>query len=210
MSKKAVIYCRTSTKGKGQTCDTQLLPLTEYAQRLGYEVFRIYRDEGVSGAKSRRINLDNLLSDAKQRKFQAVIVYDLSRLARSITHLLNCVSLLQSYGVSFISYKENIRTDEESPMSTFTLHVLGAIAQLSRSLLRESVKLGLQRARQQGKVLGRRKVVYDLNKIIHLRESGKTLSEIESVVGISRSKICRILKERKISKTSSNHPSPSP
>src|SRR5215510_12832401 len=81
------LYMRVSTKGQGQTTDTQALALREYAERRGFEVIGEYRDEGISGSKDSRPGLDRLMKDARTRRFDVVIVARFDRFARSVSHL---------------------------------------------------------------------------------------------------------------------------
>src|ERR1700757_2793147 len=85
------LYMRVSTKGHGQTTDTQALASREYAQRRGFEVIAEYRDEGISGSKDSRPALDRLMKDARARKFDVVIVARFDRFARSVSHLLRAL-----------------------------------------------------------------------------------------------------------------------
>src|SRR5215471_7439614 len=85
------LYMRVSTKGHGQTTETQALALREYAERRGFEIFQEYKDEGVSGSKDSRPALDRLIKDARARKFDVVIVARFDRFARSVSHLLRAL-----------------------------------------------------------------------------------------------------------------------
>ena len=114
MQKRAALYMRISTKGHGQTTDTQAVALREYAERRGLQVIDEYRDEGISGAKDRRPALDRLMTDARKRRFDAVLVARFDRFARSTKHLVLALEEFSSLGVDFISLNESI--DTSSPM----------------------------------------------------------------------------------------------
>src|SRR5262249_5646852 len=97
------VYMRVSTKGQGQTTDTQALALREYAQRSGFEVIGEYRDEGISGSTDSRPALDRLMKDARARKFDVVIVARFDRFARSVSHLLRALEEFNHLGIDFVS-----------------------------------------------------------------------------------------------------------
>src|SRR5499433_2952049 len=152
------LYMRVSTKGHGQTTDTQAVALHEYAQRRGFEVIE-YRDEGISGSKDSRPGLDRLMKDARARKFDVVIVARFDRFARSVSHLLRALEEFGHLGIDFVSLSESI--DTSTPMGKMIFTVLGAVAELERNLVKERVAMGISRARKQGKALGRPRVEID-------------------------------------------------
>ena len=147
------LYMRVSTKGHGQTTDTQALALREYSQRRGFEVLGEYRDEGISGSKDSRPALDRLMKDARARKFDVVIVARFDRFARSVSHLLRALEEFSHLGIDFVSLSESI--DTSTPMGKMIFTVSGAVAELERNLIKERVHMGISRARKQGKRLGR-------------------------------------------------------
>src|SRR3989344_3517196 len=83
---KAAVYLRVSTSE--QTTLNQELELKSYCKREGFDIFEIYKDEGVSGAKTSRPALDKMLKDMREKKFEAIIVWKFDRLGRSTKHLL--------------------------------------------------------------------------------------------------------------------------
>ena len=101
--KRAALYMRVSTKGHGQTTETQALPLREYAAHRGFDIVEEYRDEGISGSKDSRPALDRLMKDARMRKFDLVIVARFDRFARSVSHLLRALEEFSHLGVNFVS-----------------------------------------------------------------------------------------------------------
>src|ERR1041385_8688027 len=141
------LYMRVSTKGHGQTTDTQALALREYAERRGFEIISEYRDEGFSGSKDSRPALDRLMKDARCRKFDVVIVARFDRFARSVSHLLRALEEFNHLGVDFVSVSESI--DTSTPMGRMIFTVLGAVAEFERNLIKERVHMGLSRARKQ-------------------------------------------------------------
>src|SRR5918992_5036301 len=148
---KVAIYARVSTTE--QSCENQLLELRRYCEARGWGVFKEYVDEGVSGAKDRRPQLDRLVADAKRRRFDVLVCWRLDRLGRNLRHLILLLDELQALGVAFVSLAEGI--DATTPAGRLQLHVLGAIAEFERARIQERVCAGLARVKAQGKRLGR-------------------------------------------------------
>ncbi len=182
--KRAALYMRVSTKGHGQTTETQALALRDYAARRGFTIVEEYRDEGISGSKDSRPALDRLLKAARARKFDVVIVARFDRFARSVSHLLRALEEFNHLGVDFISLSESI--DTSTPVGKMIFTVLGAVAELERNLIKERVHMGLSRARKQGKQLGRPRVQVDPRQVAGLRARGLSWNEIARKLGIGR------------------------
>src|SRR5262252_5249231 len=189
--KRAALYMRISTKGHGQTTDTQAVALREYAERRGFQIDE-YRDEGISGAKDRRPALDRLVADARKRRFDAVLVARFDRFARSTKHLVLALEEFSSLGIDFISLNESI--DTSSPMGRMVFTVIAAVAELERSIIRERVVMGLARAKNHGKRLGRPKTFVSESKVQQLASDGLSLRQIAERVGVSHTKIARLLR----------------
>jgi DNA invertase Pin-like site-specific DNA recombinase len=179
--KRAALYMRVSTKGHGQTTDTQAVALGEYAERRGFEVVGDYRDEGISGSKDSRPALDRLVKDARARKFDVVIVARFDRFARSVSHLLRALEEFSHLGIDFVSLSESI--DTSTPMGKMIFTVLGAVAELERNLIKERVHMGISRARKQGKRLGRSGYLIGRR---HARLQRMSVREVARQLGVSR------------------------
>jgi DNA invertase Pin-like site-specific DNA recombinase len=121
------IYARVSTSD--QSCDMQLHELRQYVAKRDWQVFAEYVDTGFSGAAASRPRLDQLLRDARLRKFEAVLVWKLDRWGRSVAHCVRSIQELVSLGVRFLSPTESIDTGADSPMSKFLLHLFAAFAE---------------------------------------------------------------------------------
>jgi DNA invertase Pin-like site-specific DNA recombinase len=130
----------------------QIRDFAEYCQRRGWTATE-YVDVGVSGAKDRRPELDRLMVDAHQRRFDVVVVWKFDRFARSVSHLLRALETFNSLGIAFVSLGEQIDTSTPAGRMIFT--VLGAVAELERSLIAERVRAGMRNARAKGKCIGR-------------------------------------------------------
>jgi DNA invertase Pin-like site-specific DNA recombinase len=163
---RAALYLRVSTLD--QTPENQALELRRYVEARGWTAVE-YVDRGVSGAKDRRPALDELLKDARRRRFDALVVWRLDRLGRNLRHLIVLLEELQALGIAFVSLNEGI--DATTPAGKLQMHILGAIAEFERARIAERVKAGLQRAKAQGKRLGRpahRLLPADLARTGHL------------------------------------------
>jgi DNA invertase Pin-like site-specific DNA recombinase len=180
---KAAIYARVSTSNHGQDVGMQTRELREYCERRGFEIAGEYLDEGISGAKDSRPELNRLMTDAHRRKFDAVVCWKFDRFARSVSHLLRALETFGSLGIAFVSLSEQIDTTTPAGRMIFT--VLGAVAELERSLIAERVRAGLRNARAKGKRLGRPRVVVDAAKIARLRASGASWPAIAREMGLS-------------------------
>jgi DNA invertase Pin-like site-specific DNA recombinase len=148
---RAVIYARVSTVD--QTAENQLLELRKYVGARDWTAAAEYVDHGVSGTKQSRPALDALVKDAKRRRFDVLVCWRLDRLGRNLRHLILLLDELTALGIGFVTLGEGI--DTTSPTGRLVLHVLGAISEFERERIRERVLAGLQRARSQGKRLGR-------------------------------------------------------
>src|ERR1019366_9234930 len=163
---KTAIYARVSTTN-GQDPEMQLRELREYCKRRNWEVSDEYVDLGISRAKEKRPELDRLLAHAHRRNFDAVVVWRFDRFARSVSHLLRALENFRSLGIEFVSLSEQVDTSTPTGKMVFT--VLGAVAELERSLIAERVRAGLRNARAKGRRLGRPRKIADARAIIRLR-----------------------------------------
>src|ERR1022692_4410059 len=180
---RVALYARVSTLN-GQDPEMQLSELREYASRRGWIITREYVDEGVSGSKESRPELNQLMADAHQRKFDAVLVWKIDRFGRSLKHLVNALADLCAYGVAFISFRDNI--DLSTPSGRLMFQIIGAMAEFERALIQERVRAGLRNARANGRRLGRPRVIVDASRIASLRASGRSWSQIQAELGVSK------------------------
>ncbi len=183
MSGRVAIYARVSTTNHGQDVGLQTRELRQFAEARGWSVAGEYIDAGVSGAKDSRPELNRLMADAHKRRFDVVCVWRFDRFARSVSHLLRALETFKALGIDFVSYSEQMDTSTPAGKMVFT--VLGAVAELERSLTVERVRAGLRNARAKGKTLGRPRVAVDTAKIASLRTSGASWQTITRELGIS-------------------------
>jgi DNA invertase Pin-like site-specific DNA recombinase len=190
VTKRIAIYARVSTAD--QHPETQLLDLRQMAKQRGYEVVHQYTDI-ISGAKSRRPGLDQLLADARRHHFDIVLVAAFDRVARSVRHFLEVLDELNRLGIEFVSFRENI--DTGGPLGRAMVVIVGAIAELERSLIVERVKAGMRRAKLEGRQIGRKPLDIDREQVVRDRFSGMSLSQVAKKHRISRASVCRLMKE---------------
>ena len=183
MTTRVAIYARVSTPdGKGQSPEMQLRELREHCERRGWTISGEYVDR-MTGAKDSRPELDRLMADAHKRRFDVVIVWKFDRFARSVSHLLRALETFKALRIDFVSYSEQMDTSTPAGKMVFT--VLGAVAELERSLIAERVRAGLRNARAKGRKLGRPRVAVDVSQVARLRSQGASWREISKELGIS-------------------------
>ena len=186
---KIAIYARVSTDE--QTTENQILELKKVAERNGWEIQTIYADT-ISGAKSKRPQLDKLMKAIMRKEIDMVMVWSVDRLGRSLQHLTTLLSDIESKGINLYLHQQNI--DTSTPSGKMLFQLLGVFAEFERSMIRERVLAGLDRARSQGKRLGRPPVPpLTVDKIKSLREEGMSLRKIAKQVGISTSKVHQLV-----------------
>jgi DNA invertase Pin-like site-specific DNA recombinase len=190
--KRVALYMRVSTVD--QHPETQLHDLRGLAAQRGFEIVQEYTDT-ISGAKAKRPGLDQLLSDARRGKFDVVVVWAFDRLARSVRHLLEVLDELNHLEIEFVSFRENI--DTGGPLGRALIVIIGAIAELERSLIVERVKAGLRRARLEGRHIGRRPLDIDRVAVLRDRDRGLSLTEVAKAHGISRAMVSKILQQHR-------------
>jgi|SRR5215471_5616410 len=150
---RVATYARVSTANNGQDPSLQTRELKEYCERRGWQLAGEYVDVGISGAKEKRPELDRLMADAYKRRFDVVIVWKFDRFARSVSHLLRALETFKALGLEFVSFSEQL--DTSTPAGKLVFTVLGAVAELERSLIIERVRAGMRNAKAKGKRIGR-------------------------------------------------------
>lgn len=186
---RCALYARVSTTE--QEVDNQLLELRRFTEARGWTP-KEYVDRGVSGSKDRRPALDELLKDAKRRKFDILVCWRLDRLGRNLRHLILLLDELQALGIGFVTLGEGI--DTSTPAGKLQLHILSAIAEFERERIRERVMAGLQRARSQGKRLGRPERQVEESRLAAVR--GLSVREAATRLGVSPATAHRWLSQK--------------
>jgi DNA invertase Pin-like site-specific DNA recombinase len=190
---RAAIYLRVSTLD--QHPETQVHDLRQMATQCNLEIVHEYVDHGVSRTRARRPGLDELMRDARRGRFGVVLVWACDRVARSVKHFLDVLDELNHLNIQFISFRENI--DTTGPLGRAIVVIVGAIAELERSLIVERVKAGMRRARLEGRHIGRRPLDVDHHAVMRHRINGQSLGQIAKTFSISRSSVARIINKDK-------------
>jgi len=191
---KAALYMRVSTAD--QNADLQSDGLRAYAERAGLEVVSEYLDQGVSGKKTARPQLDELMCAARAHEFDCILVWKFDRFARSTKHLLTALEEFNYLNIRFMSVQDQI--DTASPMGKAMFTLIGAMAELESSLIGERVAAGMQAAKLRGKSLGRpatsKRVVKEIEKLA--RTTNLSVRQIHNEIGqkASRGVVGEIIK----------------
>jgi DNA invertase Pin-like site-specific DNA recombinase len=186
--KRVALYMRVSTLD--QHPETQLHDLEQMAAQRGYTVVQQYTDR-ISGAKARRPGLDAMMRDARRSRFDVVLVWASDRIARSVKHFLEILDELNRINIEFISFREQI--DTGGPLGRALVVIVGAIAELERSLIVERVRAGMRRARLEGRHIGRRPLELDRDAMLRDRQSGRSLGQLAQTYHVSRTTVARVL-----------------
>lgn len=191
MKKTVAIYARVSTDR--ETVDMQIHELKEYIKRRGWNLYREFIDLGYSGSDTKRPAFQEMMNEAKKRKFDVLLVWKLDRLSRSMKDLVMVLNELGDLGIDFVSYDNNL--DTSTPTGKLVFHVIGAVAEFEKDIIKERVKAGLENAKRKGKKLGRPGVedsVIEEAKV--LRGKGRSFRTIGKQLGISEGAVRQRLK----------------
>ena len=183
---RVALYVRVST-GE-QNAEMQVNELTEYAQFRKWEPVETYFDK-MSGAKDKRPALDRLMADARRGKVDIVAVWRFDRFARSTSHLLRALEEFAALGIDFVSLKESI--DTSTPTGKIIFTVLGAVAELERSTIRERVIAGQKAAKRRGVRFGRPVADVDTGRALKLRKQGLSWRDIAEETGVPKDTLIR-------------------
>ncbi|MFZ5481056.1 MAG: recombinase family protein [Myxococcota bacterium] len=189
---RAALYVRCSTGH--QDVGLQLDELRAVAAQRGWEVAGVYEDTGISGTERSRPALDRLIADCKAGRVDVVVVWKLDRLARSVVHVCTLAESLHAWGVGLVSVRD-ATIDSTTPSGRFTLVILAAVAEMERALIVERVRAGVERARRNGKHLGRPRVALDARPALAMMEQGYGIKSIAKAMGVPRSTLRRRLAE---------------
>ena len=209
---KAAAYFRISTLVHGQDIANQLEPIKQVASARGFDLVKVYKDEGISGATERRRGLDQLLADSKRGVFRVLIVMELSRVARDVRHLLNTLHELNQAGISLVSVREGIEFND-SPFARGMVMMIGLLVGIERDLIRDRIKTALAVRKQTAATTGWRcgrppKVNPELiDAVKKLRASGSSIRQTAKALGVSKTTVLRICRMGQ-NPTSPNSPEP--
>jgi DNA invertase Pin-like site-specific DNA recombinase len=199
--KRAVLYLRVSTID--QTTANQERELRQVAERAGWQIERVYKDHGISGAKGRdkRPAFDRLCRDAAQREFDMVMAWSVDRLGRSLQDLMGFLSELHAMHIDLFLHQQGL--DTATPAGKAMFQMMGVFAEFERSMIQERVRAGLRRAKSEGKVLGRPRIAPELEARIRaaLKAPGRTegVRKIAARLGVSPDTVQRISRPFEVS-----------
>jgi DNA invertase Pin-like site-specific DNA recombinase len=162
------------------------------AAQRGFEIVNEFTDK-ISGTKSRRPGLDQMMADARRGRFDVVLVWASDRIARSVKHFLDVLDELNRLQIEFVSFRENI--DTGGPLGRAIVVIIGAIAELERNLIIERVRAGMRRARLEGQHIGRNPLQLDHAAIQRDRCQGQSLRQIAKGHRVSAATVQRVLRE---------------
>ena len=153
---KVALSARVSTSDKDQDPETQLMPMRDFCAAQGWEIFDEYIDYASANDQTHRTRWRDLLDDADKRRFSVVLVFKLDRAFRSVKHMHDTLAAWELTKVSFQSLREQF--DTSTAMGRLIMNILATLAEFELEMIRERVKAGMDRARRQGKPIGRPKV----------------------------------------------------
>ena len=191
--KNVALYARVSTTD--QTTENQLIELREVARRNGWSVSREFIDHGVSGAKAAqdRPSMANLMKAVARREIDGVLVWDVSRLGRSLQDLVSILNEIRSKSIDLYIHKQGL--DTSTPSGKMMFQMLGVFAEFEREVIRERINAGLARAKAEGKKLGRPSNVNDavVSSVKLLRSQGMSICKIAKMLKIGVGTTSKIL-----------------
>jgi DNA invertase Pin-like site-specific DNA recombinase len=195
---RIAIYARVSTTDKGQDTENQLRELRQFVANKSSEGWALAGEyvDHATGKNANRPEFQRLFRDAAEGKFDVVLFWSLDRFSREgVVETLQHLERLKANGVQWWSLKEEFLRSV-GPFADAVLAILACIAKQERVRLSERVKAGLDRARSQGKVVGRPKIVVDRAKVLELHQQGLSQWDISQELGVSRASVGRIIAER--------------
>lgn len=201
---RAVLYARVSTGA--QSCEAQLEELARVSVQRGWRVVATIADTG-SGARGDLAGRLELLELARRARTDVVAVWRLDRLGRSVRDLVEAAAELEAAGVQLVSLHESI--DTSSPAGRLMFHVLAAVAELEREVIRDRVVAGIERARRKGVRIGRPRAPVDVDGALERLELGQSRRAVARALGISARTLGRVLEEKR-GETPSSSPARSP
>jgi DNA invertase Pin-like site-specific DNA recombinase len=190
---RVAVYTRVSGKSNRQDAANQSLQLLEYCQRQGWE-FIEYTDR-MSGTRADRAAFVQMFEDARLKRFDLVLFWALDRFSREGTlKTLEYLQRLDSYGIAWKSFTEQY-LDSTGMFRDAVIAILATIAKQEHARLSERVVAGLRRAKREGKILGRKRIILDREKIRTMHATGQSVRAIADTMGVSKSLIGNILAE---------------
>jgi DNA invertase Pin-like site-specific DNA recombinase len=171
MNKRIAVYGRVSTDGQSHA--SQLLEVRAYLRRRWPKAKVTEYLDKASGARFSREGLDALMKEVRHGRIDVLAIYKLDRLGRSLQHLAQLIGELEAHGTALVATSQGIDTSESNPAGRLQMHVLAAVAEFERSVIRERINAGLAAARERGAKLGRPRTLDQyLGAVSKLRRKG--------------------------------------
>jgi len=209
----AAIYVRVSTQDQvqhGFSLNAQQDSLQGYAKALGYDIFKVYREEGKSGKDMKRVEMQQMLSDAKEKKFSAIFIYKLDRFSRSLKDLILTIDQLKEWGIDFVSLSDRIET--ASAQGKLMFHIVSAFAEFERNIIGDRTKFTMERRAKEGGFITRaprgykmfhKQLIIDPINVDKVREifreyldSSISLSQLAKKNNLTTSGVIKLLENR--------------
>ena len=195
MQKTIATYARVSTDK--QAVEMQLAELKDYRKKREWGIYKEYIDQGYSGGNIKRPAFAQMMEAARKRKFDVLLVWKLDRLGRSLKDLIDTLDELGALGIDFVSYENQL--DTSTPTGKLVFHVIGAVAEFEKDIIRERVKAGLENAKRKGKRLGRPPVPDGvLEKAKALRKEGLSFRKIGKRLGVDEGTVRKKMKRKQL------------
>jgi DNA invertase Pin-like site-specific DNA recombinase len=199
MNKKVVIYGRTSTNK--QQVENQLNQLREVSNKNDWEIVDEYIDQGYSGSlgRDKRPSFDRLLKDSVRGKFDVILVWDISRLGRSLQDLISFLNDVQSKNIDLYIHRQGI--DTTTPTGKMMFQMIGIFSEFERDLIRDRVRSGMENAKKNGtksgRSIGRPSNVNDSTRstIIELLDRGLSKTKISKTLGIGVGTLYKLIEQ---------------
>ena len=193
MSNRCAIYSRCSTSD--QTVLNQIKELKEIANRKGLVIVEEFSDEAVSGAKGRddRTGFDNLIKGAVRKDYNTILVWSVDRLGRSLQHLVSFLNEIHSVDCDLYIHQSGI--DTSTPSGKMMFQMCGVFAEFERGMISERVKAGQERAKSQGKHIGRPSNLNDglVHSIKYMRKQGVGIRKIAKDLKVGVSTVYKVM-----------------
>lgn len=189
--KRVAVYLRVSTTT--QTTENQKRELEAIAAKSGWNIVAFYEDFGISGAKGKqhRPSFKKLMDDATRRKFDIIAAWSIDRLGRSLQDLVVFLNEVNALGIDLYLHQQAI--DTSTPAGKLIFHVCSVFAEFERSIISERVISGLERAKSQGKTLGRPTIEDGIKeRVLTLLSAGTGILKTAKIVGVGTGTVQKI------------------
>ena len=194
---RCAIYTRVSTGS--QETSNQLHTLREIAKMKGLTIVKEYTDDGISGAKGRdqRKGFDELLKGATRKEFDVILVWSVDRLGRNLQDLISFLNEIHSVGCDLFIHQSGI--DTTTPTGKMMFGILSVFADFERSMITQRTRAGMERAKREGKKIGRPSNLNDglIESIKYMRSQGRGIRKIASELKVGVGTIYRVLETQK-------------